>query len=56
MVPVIQVAVRDEQGAKHLFHIQSEEVTTYMAAVRLVLQEFPTAKTALVSMPIGMSD
>ena len=56
MVPLIQVAVRDEKGGKHLFHIQSEEVTTYMAAVRLVLREFPTARTALVSMPIGVSD
>ena len=56
MVPLVQVAVRDKDGQKHLFHIQSEDIRTYLATVRLVLQEFPTAKTALVSMPIGMSD
>ncbi len=56
MVPLVQVAVRDKDGQKHLFHIQSEEITTYLAAVRLVAHEFPAARTALVSMPIGMSD
>ena len=57
MVPLVQVAVRDKGGGrKHLFHIQSEEITTYLTAVRLVLKEIPTARTALVSMPIGMSD
>lgn len=56
MVPLVQVAVRDKGGQKHLFHIQSEDIRTYLAAVRLVLQEFPTTRTALVSMPIGMSD
>ena len=56
MVPLVQVAVRDKDGQKHLFHIQSEEITTYLAAVRLVVHEFPAARTALVSMPIGMSD
>ena len=56
MVPLVQVAVRDVNGQKHLFHIQSEEVKTYLDAVHLVAHEFPAARTALVSMPIGMSD
>ena len=56
MVPLVQVVVRDKDGQKHLFHIQSEEITTYLAAVRLVLKEIPTARTALVSMSIGVSD
>ena len=56
MVPLIQVAVRDEKGGKHLFHIQSEDAQSYLTVVRTVLSEFPRARAILMSMPIGVSD
>lgn len=56
MVPVIQVAVRDKKGGKHLFHIQSEDVQSYLTVVRTVLHEFPRARAILMSMPIGMGE
>ena len=54
MVPLIQVAVRDAEGGKHLFHIRDEAVQSYMEVVRTVLREFPRAKSILMNMPIGV--
>ena len=54
MVPLIQVAVRDVEGGKHLFHIQSEDCQSYMTVVRTVLAEFPRARAILMSMPVGV--
>ena len=54
MVPVIQVAVRDQANEKHLFHIQSEEAQSYLEVVRLVLREFPKARSILMNMPVGV--
>ena len=56
MVPVIQVAVRDEKGQRHLFHIQSEDCQSYMTVVRTVLAEFPRARAILMNMPNGVGE
>lgn len=54
MVPMFQVAVRDEEGNRHLFRLQDAEVLSYMEVVRTVLREFPRPQAILVNMPVGV--
>lgn len=49
--PLIQVAVRDTRGDKHLFRLQHAEIQTHECAMAITRQEFPHAKVVLAVVP-----
>lgn len=51
--PMIRIAVRDKEGATHVFTLQHEDIQSHEQAVELTNGEFPGALVILATVPNG---
>lgn len=56
MIPLFQIAVRNEDGHPSLLRVQHEEITSIEQAVDLVRGEIPNAKVILIAVPKEIMD